>query len=444
MLKKPLHKSLIRRVIISVTLANLAFWLIACSFAAFVMYNEYGEAFDGTLQVTAERLLPLALSDIRENSQKTNLLVKTDNRSTPREYMTYQVFDRQGKIVMHSEDAPHKPYGVPLETGYFKTQKYRIYSLASSDDAYIIQVADKFSNRKEAATEAMAAMVIPALLLIPISIFAVAFLLKKQLVPIEILSNAIRKKDSGNMQQLETNDMPEEFLPIIQSVNTLMERLKAAFEAERSFTSNSAHEIRTPIAAALAHTQVLIGEIPAPYQSRVKEVENALQRLRRLSEKLLQLARADAHVGLSDHQVDLVAYIKAVIDDFLRAGLDENRLNIIYETKTLYKTINGDTFAIIIRNLIENALNHSPTGSAVSIIISKDAIHIRNDCEPVSQEEIQKFNQRFYRGNDGKEGSGLGLSIVSALADAMKIEFISRAPAFANGRGFEAIIVLNA
>jgi len=64
------------------------------------MYEEYGESFDGTLQVTAERLLPLALEDVRDNDKDSDLLVRTDNHSTPAEYTTYQVLDRDGKMVM--------------------------------------------------------------------------------------------------------------------------------------------------------------------------------------------------------------------------------------------------------------------------------------------------------------------------------------------------------
>jgi len=70
------------------------------------------------------------------------------------------------------------------------------------------------------------------------------------------------------MQPIETQGLQQEFLPIIASVNHLLERLKAALVAERSFTANSAHEIRTPIAGALAHTQLLRAELPKRYQAR--------------------------------------------------------------------------------------------------------------------------------------------------------------------------------
>lgn len=435
-------KSLTRRVIVSVTCANLVFWVIACLMAAFVMYEEYGESFDGTLQVTAERLLPLALEDVRDNDQDIDLLVRTDNHSTPSEYTTYQVLDKNGKMVMRSEDAPSNPYGVPLKTGFFKTKKWRVYSLVSQDGDYLIQVADRLSERREAAREAMTAMLIPAILLIPLSMLAISFIVKNQLRPIKKLSETIAKKDTGNMQSIEAETMPEEFLPIIGSVNSLLAKLKAALEAERSFTSNSAHEIRTPIAAALAHTQVLIEEIPKRHYGRAKEIENALQRLRRLSEKLLQLARADAQLGTSEKPVDLIPFIQAVVEDFNRANLTKGRLLTTYNVKTLYKHLNGDAFGVIIRNLLENALNYSRAGTLVDVTIDENNIVIANDCSVISQSKIKFLRQRFYREDNHKEGSGLGLSIVDALSKTMPIEIKYSSPRTGSIQGFEVTIKL--
>ena len=439
---KQKEKSLTRRVIVSATCANLVFWVIACLMAAFVMYEEYGESFDGTLQVTAERLLPLALEDVRDNDKDSDLLVRTDNHSTPAEYTTYQVLDRDGKMVMRSEDAPANPYGVPLKTGFFKTKKWRVYSLVSQDGDYLIQVADRLSERREAAREAMTAMLIPALLLIPLSMLAIGFIVRNQLRPIKKLSETIAKKDTGNMQAIRSQSMPKEFQPIIGSVNSLLEKLKSALEAERSFTSNSAHEIRTPIAAALAHTQVLIEETPKRYHRRAQEVEYALQRLRRLSEKLLQLARADTQLGTSEQLVDLIPFIDAVVEDFNRANLTKGRLVTHYNTDVLDKHLNGDAFGVIVRNLLENALNYSSEGSSVDITINPDNIVIANDCPVVPLSKLKLLSQRFYRGDNHKEGSGLGLSIVEALEKTMPIKITYRSPRTGSSQGFEVTIDL--
>ena len=100
-------------------------------------------------------------------------------------------------------------------------------------------------------------------------------------------------------------------------VAALLGRLKAAMDIEKEFAANSAHELRTPIASALAQTQRLAVELgDHPAGSRVLEVENSLRQLSQLSEKLLQLARLDAGFALSDVRVDLEPVVELVVRDF--------------------------------------------------------------------------------------------------------------------------------
>ena len=435
-------KSLTGRLILSVTILNLGFWVVACILAAFVMLEEYGETFDGTLKVTAERLLPLVLSDVRQNQGHDSLLVRSDSKSNTEEYTTYQILDRAGNLVMRSEGAPASPYGVPLVTGFASTRYWRVYSMVSQSGDYIIQIADRLSERHEAAREAMTAMFVPALLLIPLNIIIVGLVLRRQLAFVGHFGERIAEKNTGNMDKIDGSDVRSEFQPIVTAVNSLLERLKAALDAEKTFTANSAHEIRTPIAAALAHTQVLQEQLPKRYLDRVKEVEASLQRLRRLSEKLLQLARADARVGISEQQIDLIPYVLAVLEDFTRTGVTMHRLSVAMETPTLIRMISGDALAIIMRNLIENALHYSPADTQIHVVLNTNRIIVNNDCIVVPAERLEKLSNRFYRNDDTVEGFGLGLSIVNALAVSMGISVTYTSPISGTDRGFSATINL--
>jgi len=430
--KRQKTKSFNRRIIVTVSLANLIFWLIACLFAALVMYEEYEEAFDGALRLSATRILPLALRELENVPNHLNL--KSKQTYSP-EYSTYQLLDAQGKVILRSSSAPQDAYGVPLDIGFFYTDKWRIYSLASDDGMFFIQVADRMSERKEAALEAMTALLLPALLFMPLMMLIIAMLLKQQLRPVQHLGALIGEKDSGNMQMIETKGIQQEFVPIITSVNNLLTRLKSALDAERSFTANSAHEIRTPIAAALAHTQLLRQDLPKHYQGRAEEVETALQRLAHLSEKLLQLARADAFIGQAESPCDLLPFIEAVLEDFRRIGHD-HRLKIDCKTKSLIHQINGDAFSIIIRNLLENALNHSSKNSPVTMTITADKIVICNDCDAVAENKMREISKRFYRGTQEGKGAGLGLSIIDSLLQSMPISIIYQSPISGQARGF--------
>ena len=105
-----------------------------------------------------------------------------------------------------------------------------------------------------------------------------------------------------------------------------MERLRAALDAERAFAANSAHELRTPIAGALARTERMIAELSDPNdRRRARDVEVTLKRLSGLAEKLMQLCRVDAGVSLGDRDVDLVPVLDMVVDDCAKRLDEPNR-----------------------------------------------------------------------------------------------------------------------
>jgi two-component system OmpR family sensor kinase len=125
--------------------------------------------------------------------------------------------------------------------------------------------------------------------------------------PVLRLSGDIARRSSDNLAPLDTSDQPGDLRPIAEAVARLVERLRAALDAERAFAANGAHELRTPIAGALARTQRMIAELSDPNdRRRARDVEVTLKRLSGLAEKLMQLSRVDAGVSLGDRDVDLV------------------------------------------------------------------------------------------------------------------------------------------
>ena len=188
-----------------------------------------------------------------------------------------------------------------------------------ADRGLYLQVADLLADRREAAGEDALALLGPLLLLVPLSALAIWLIVGRAMAPIEALRRRIGERDGANLAPLEAEDIPSELSGIVVSVDRLLERLRLALEAEREFTANSAHELRTPIAGALAQTQRLVAELPAGAgRRRAAQVEAALVELARLAEKLLQLARAEAGIGTASKNVDLVPVVELVVGDFLR------------------------------------------------------------------------------------------------------------------------------
>ncbi|NTG74978.1 HAMP domain-containing protein [Agrobacterium rhizogenes] len=437
--------SITRRLIAALTGTVVVFWLIAVGIGVYVVNHELSETFDGALQETAERLMPLVVDDLanRDPSSDPQSLEEL-NKGLNREYLTYQVLDASGKVILHSHDAPPVAYEVPLKIGFHNTPKYRIYTESSLNGTIFLHVADAFKNRREASRESGVALLWPLLALIPASILAIWFAVGRSLRPIDRLRSDIATKDGGNMVPLESDTLPRELQPIARSVNLLLERLRSALEAEREFTANSAHELRTPIAGALAQTQRLIAELPAgPLVERAGRIETSLSNLGRLAEKLLQLSRAQAGIGTGDKPVDLMAVIETIIGDYDRDTGTAGR--ILLETsrnEKLIRNVDIDAFAIVMRNLIENALIHGPTDDEVTVKVDGDVIRILNGGHALSLEELAGLKKRFWRGKTKASGSGLGLAIAERIVGQIGGRLDLLSPAAGRADGFEARITL--
>ncbi|OCJ02773.1 two-component sensor histidine kinase [Agrobacterium sp. 13-626] len=437
--------SITRRLIAALTGTVVVFWLIAVGIGVYVVNHELSETVDGALQETAERLMPLVVDDLanRDPSSDPQSLEEL-NKGLNREYLTYQVLDASGKVILHSHDAPPIAYEVPLKIGFHNTPKYRIYTESSMNGTIFLHVADAFKNRREASRESGVALLWPLLALIPASILAIWFAVGRSLRPIDRLRSDIATKDGGNMVPLESDTLPRELQPIARSVNLLLERLRSALEAEREFTANSAHELRTPIAGALAQTQRLIAELPAgPLVERAGRIETSLSNLGRLAEKLLQLSRAQAGIGTGDKPVDLMAVIETIIGDYDRDTGTAGR--ILLESnpdETLIRNVDIDAFAIVMRNLIENALIHGPTDDEVTVKVDGDVIRILNGGHALSLEELAGLKKRFWRGKTKASGSGLGLAIAERIVGQIGGRLVLLSPAAGRADGFEARITL--
>ncbi|WFS00159.1 sensor histidine kinase [Rhizobium tumorigenes] len=437
--------SITRRLITTLTGLVVLFWLIAVGLGAYVMNREFAEIFDGTLQETAERLMPLVLDDLAQRDGATDpQSLQAVQQGLNKEYLTYQVIDASGKVIIHSQEAPATPYDVPLKVGFHDTPKHKIYTESALNGTLFLHVADAFRNRREALREGTVALLWPLLLLIPTSILLIQFIVSRSLAPIDRLRDEIATKDSGNMAAVEGDTLPRELRPIARSVNLLLGRLRSALEAEREFTANSAHELRTPIAGALAQTQRLIAELPeGPLTVRAGRIETALANLGRLAEKLLQLARAEAGIGASDKPLDLTRIVDAVVGDYDRDSRTAGRVTRDYAAGvTLARCVDIDAFAIVVRNLIENALVHGPHDGVVTISVTGDAVSVVNGGHVVAAEELAGLKRRFRRGETSAAGSGLGLAIADKIVTQMGGRLDLLSPASGQPDGFEARIVL--
>ena len=222
-------------------------------------------------------------------------------------------------------------------------------------------------------------------------------------------------------------------------MNGLLGRLEAAFAAERSFAANAAHELRTPLAGAIAQTQRLQAETrDADARARAAEIEATLKRLTRLSERLLQLARAEGGRLRRDVAADLRPVARLIVDDLAR-GAEPGRILLALPDSAIMSDLDPDAFAIVLRNLIENAQRHGQAEAPVEVSLANDGtLIVANDGPVVPAEDLARLTHRFERARSDSEGSGLGLAIVATIAERSGSPFELRSPREGRASGFEA------
>ena len=173
------------------------------------------------------------------------------------------------------------------------------------------------------------------------------------------------------------------------------------------------------------------------------QIESSLLRLMHLSEKLLQLARAEAGLGASGEVVDLLPALNVIIEDF-RRGLPAGRA-LSYDVAPgadLRAAMDVDAFGIAVRNLLENALRYGDAVKPLSVTASSGAINVSNGGPAVPASKLAHLTDRFVRASDDAQGAGLGLAIVDSLVrqSAGSLELSSPIPGRTDG--FVARIVL--
>jgi two-component system OmpR family sensor kinase len=215
--------------------------------------------------------------------------------------------------------------------------------------------------------------------------------------------------------------------------------LRRTLEAERGFIANSAHELRTPLASALAQLERLDGELPdETHRARGRRIEATLRGLARVSEKLIQLAKAEGGSLLAAGPGDLNPILELVVNDFRETTAD---IRLHRPPDAVLSRLDPDAFAILTRNLVDNAVRHGDPEQPVEVTLSAAGeLRVVNGCAPLQPSALAHLRERFVRGREDGEGSGLGLAIADAIVAGADLRMQLNAPATGRDDGFEVVV----
>jgi two-component system OmpR family sensor kinase len=428
-------KSIRRALLVSLLAGLAAIGLLASAATYVAARHEIGELLDLQLKQLA-------------NSTRIDELLRGhqpgfDPRAAPStegvtELVT-QIWDRDGVLVYWSSPGTGLP--VPVTPGYatvhVDNRDWRVYTLVQGTHA--LQVAQAEDEREAIATKTAVRTLLPFVVLIPVFGLMIWFAVGRGLRPLFAMSQAVAKRQPDALAPLAERNLPQELQPLAGSLNALLARLDSALGAQRRFTADAAHELRTPLAALKLQLDVARRASDQPARTAAyDDLDAGVERAAHLVDQLLTLARIEPE-ALATRAVDcdLAEIAKEAI--VARGALAAKRhidLGLARETPG---HVRGDpaSLAILLSNLLDNALRYTPEGGKIDVALDNDGGHavltVIDNGPGIPPEERARVFDRFFRGDDREPGSGLGLSIVKRIADAHHAAIELGAPEHGSG-----------
>lgn len=290
--------------------------------------------------------------------------------------------------------------------------------LAPVESAEItVVVTETLTKREMQVGDILLSVLVPELLLFAATIALVLRGVDAGLRPLEVLRIRLGRRTPAELKPLGADSVPLELKPLVREIDDLLARLGTALDAQRHFVSDAAHQLRTPIAALLAQLESTMLESGDP---RLEPLRESVQRLVRLVNQLLVLARAEPG-GMPAQPLELRALIEGEADAWLPMALSRN-IDLGFELETAPAQGLALLVTELIGNLVDNAIRYTPPGGRVTVrcgCLDGRAFVAVDDSGPgIASELRERVFERLFRGDTGLDagGSGLGLAIVRQIA----------------------------
>ncbi len=253
-----LNASLQARLLVWVLGLVTLVWLTAAALTWYDTRHEMDELLDGHLAQAAALLVMQQAQPADEDKAVADAPLL--HKYAPR--VAFQVF-HQGVLVMRSANVGDMPMSV-VSNGFSSTRladasRWRVFATRGLENDVQVYVAELESARSDILGAVLRSLLLPLAFALPLVALVVWWAVRRGLQPLRLLSHQLGQRKAHALEPVQLADVPTEMKPLVQSLNALLERIASMMELERRFTSDAAHELRTPIAAIRAQAQVALG-----------------------------------------------------------------------------------------------------------------------------------------------------------------------------------------
>lgn len=416
----------VRLTLIFLILAAMT-WAISSFVAWKKTTDNVDELFDTQLMLFAKRLVTLDINELHATERMAHTPKKFKHGHVDDDVLIFAVYTTDGKMVLHDGDnGQNIPYSYRRE-GFDDGQlngdddKWRFIWLTSADGKYRIVVGQEWEYREDMALEIVTAQLVPWLIALPLMLLLLIMLLHRELMPLKKLAQALRLRYPESSEPLSLHGVPSEVRPLVESLNQLFTRTHNMMVRERRFTSDAAHELRSPLAALKVQTEVaqLSDDDPLAREKALMQLHTGIDRATRLVDQLLTLSRLDSLDNLQDvATLSLEELLQSAVMDIWQPA-QQAHIDVRLQINAHDVTRTGQPLllSLLVRNLLDNAIRYSPKGSVVDVTLDARQFTVRDNGPGIMAEALPHIGERFYRPpGQHVTGSGLGLSIVRRIA----------------------------
>ena len=419
----PSAPSLRRRLLALLVGGAGAAWILVAAATWLDARVHVGRLLDAQLVEYAEVLGAIANHEALEIASGTT----TQHDPAYTQSCTYQVYALDGSLLLRSHDAPNAALAPAEGFSDVRAAKvdWRAYRRTDQANGIVVIVAHGVAERDAIVRDLALRLVVPMLVGLPLLAMALWLAVTRALRPLDRLADEVRGRQAGHLAPIAAPDAPAEVEPLVTATNQLLARLEQSFDAERRFTGDAAHELRTPLAALRTQAEVALSTPSDDKRRRaLDQVVQGVGRATRLVEQMLMLARMDAGDATPTFApVDLAGVCREAIDDLAATALGRT-IAVALEPAQDSLHVQGDPVMLfaLARNLLDNALRFAPDAGRVRVALRREGdqacLEVEDSGPGVAPEVRARIFDRFFRGPDGRgDGSGLGLSIARRVVE---------------------------
>ena len=396
-----------RRLVLGVGLALGVLWASAAALLFLDLRSQVSDTLDERLAASARMVAGLVARQpgLLESSRSDTELMQPES-----EGVACQIQAAGGEVLVRTEGANSQALSA-REPGYRNTaingERWRLYTL--EHNGLHITTADRMAERAELREGILLVLVAPFALALAGGTGVVWFGISRGLAPLERLSREVSRRSPSMLTPVDIGSAPAELQPVVSTLNGLLARVNEAIQREQHFASQAAHELRTPLTAIKTNLQVAARQAPGASQA-LDQAEAGIQRMQRIIEQLLMLARVERTGMQSDER----AAVETVIHQALADLPERERIRVDSESSLTDLPLPTPLAATALRNLLENALRHGNSGETVELRFQRSGAElVMTVTNPAGENTM----------GDPERSEGLGLTIVRAITERFDARF---------------------